>query len=104
LYYIIDGEAYYEENGKAVRFKKGHLYLTPVKKCFTLYENPSDKLLHTYSHIIILPSMEKGRLIPAGSNTGMPVTKYTTTAISATLTKEYTDLTGNQNALGSLSI
>ena len=30
LYYIIDGEAYCEENGKKTRLKKGYLYLTPV--------------------------------------------------------------------------
>lgn len=57
LYYIIDGEAYYEENGKAVRFKKNHLYLTPVKHCFTIYENPDDKLMHTYSHITTVPEV-----------------------------------------------
>ena len=57
LYYIIDGEAYYRENGQAVRFKKGHLYLTPVNKPFDLYENPNDKLLHTYVHIITLPEV-----------------------------------------------
>ena len=59
LYYIIDGEAYYEENGKAVRFKKGHLYITPVKHSFTIYENPEDKLLHTYSHITTLPEVTR---------------------------------------------
>ncbi|MBQ9761216.1 MAG: helix-turn-helix transcriptional regulator [Clostridia bacterium] len=59
LYYIIDGEAYYEEGGKAVRFKKGFLYLTPVKKRFTLYENPNDKLLHTYAHIITVPAVDR---------------------------------------------
>ena len=57
LYYIIDGEAYYKENGQAVRFKKGHLYLTPVNTPFDLYENPDDKLLHTYVHIITLPEV-----------------------------------------------
>ena len=57
LYYIIDGEAYYRENGQVVRFKKGHLYLTPVNKPFDLYENPNDKLLHTYVHIITLPEV-----------------------------------------------
>ena len=57
LYYIIDGEAYYEENGQAVRFKKKHLYLTPVKKSYNLYENPDNKLLHTYAHIITLPTV-----------------------------------------------
>ena len=57
MYYIIDGEAYYKENGQAVRFKKGHLYLTPVNTPFDLYENPDDKLLHTYVHIITLPEV-----------------------------------------------
>lgn len=55
LYYIIDGEAYYKEGGKAHRFKKGHLYLTPIRKSFDLCENPQNKLLHTYSHIVTLP-------------------------------------------------
>ena len=59
LYYIIDGEAYYKENGQAVRFKKGHLYLTPVNTPFDLYENPGDKLLHTYVHIITLPEVTR---------------------------------------------
>lgn len=57
LYYIIDGEAYYEENGRKVRLKKGYLYLTPVRKSFNLYENPQDKLLHTYSHITTFPAV-----------------------------------------------
>ena len=59
LYYIVDGEAYYKENGQAVRFKKGHLYLTPVNTPFDLYENSEDKLLHTYVHIITLPEVTK---------------------------------------------
>lgn len=59
LYYIIDGEAYYEEKGKRVRLKKNHLYLTPVRQSFDLYENPNDKLLHTYVHIVTLPAVTK---------------------------------------------
>lgn len=59
LYYIIDGEAYYEENGKTVRFKKNHLYLTPVRHSFTIYENPENKLMHTYSHIVTLPAVSR---------------------------------------------
>ena len=59
LYYIIDGEAYYKENGQAVRFKKGHIYLTPVNTPFDLYENQEDKLLHTYVHIITLPEVNR---------------------------------------------
>ena len=59
LYYIIDGEAYYEEGGKQVRLKHHHLYLTPVKTCFTLRENPKDKLLHTYVHVNTLPTVKE---------------------------------------------
>ena len=58
LYYIIDGEAYYEENSKRVRLKKNHLYLTPVKKCISLYDNPNNKLLHTYTHIVTIPAIK----------------------------------------------
>lgn len=59
LYYILDGEGYYEENGKATRFKKGYLYLTPVKRKFSLYDNPKDQLLHTYSHIFTTPAVNR---------------------------------------------
>ena len=64
LYYIIDGEAYYEEDGRRIRLKNGHLYLTPVKSPFTLSENPSDKLLHTYVHITTLPEVKELIEIP----------------------------------------
>lgn len=69
LYYIIDGEAYYKENGQSVRFKKGHLYLTPVNTPFDLYENPGDKLLHTYVHIITLPEVTHFTEIKVEENT-----------------------------------
>ena len=59
LYYIIEGEAYYEENGKTVRFLKNHLYLTPVRHSFTIYENEENKLLHTYAHITTLPEVTR---------------------------------------------
>ena len=59
LYYIIDGEAYYSENGQSTRLKKNHLYLTPVNKPFDLYENSSDKLLHTYVHIVTMPEVNE---------------------------------------------
>ena len=69
LYYIIDGEAYYKENGHTVRFKKGHLYLTPVNTPFDLYENADDKLLHTYVHIITLPEVSRFTEIEVRDNT-----------------------------------
>jgi len=59
LYYVLDGEAYYEERGEKVRLKKNHLYLTPVKTRFTLTENPKDKLLHTYAHITTVPTVDE---------------------------------------------
>ena len=55
MYYVIDGDAFYEENGKKTKLKKGHLYFTPVKKAFDLYDDPENQLLHTYSHITTLP-------------------------------------------------
>lgn len=57
LYYILDGEAYYEENGAKIRLKKNHLYLLPAKKRFSLYENKKNKLLHTYVHAVTVPTV-----------------------------------------------
>ena len=51
LYYILDGEGFYEEDGKTVPFRKGWLYLTPVNRKFSLYDNEKNKMLHTYTHI-----------------------------------------------------
>ena len=69
LYYIVDGEAYYEENGKSERMKKGHLYLTPVRRPFSLYENPSDKLLHTFVHVYTVPVVNSFTEIEVKENT-----------------------------------
>ncbi|MBQ3063545.1 MAG: helix-turn-helix transcriptional regulator [Clostridia bacterium] len=82
LYYIIDGEAYYEEEGRKIRLKKGHLYLTPVKKPFTLSENREDKLLHTYAHITTLPTVK--------SLIEIPVTEGTPLADGVALWRKYT--------------
>ena len=71
LYYIIDGEGYYEEDGKTIRFQKNHIYLTPVKRYFSLYDNPKDKLLHTYCHIITRPPVD--RLLEASVVDGTPL-------------------------------
>ena len=59
LYYVLDGEAYYEEGDRKVRLKKNHLYLTPVKKTFSLYDNPQNQLLHTHSHITTFPPIRE---------------------------------------------
>ncbi len=57
MYYVLDGEAYYEENGNVTRLKKGHLYLTPAKTKYSLYENSDDKLLHRYVQIYTAPTI-----------------------------------------------
>jgi len=59
LYYVLDGEAYYEEDGRKVRLQKHHLYLTPVKHRFGLCDAPTDQLLHTYAHITTLPAITR---------------------------------------------
>ena len=69
LYYILDGEAYYEEKGKRVRLQKRHLYLTPVKKSFGLHDNPNDQLLHTYAHVTTLPAITRFTEIPVAEGT-----------------------------------
>ena len=58
LYYILDGEGFYEEDGKTVPLKKGCLYLTPVYRKFSLYENEKNKMLHTYTHIYTVPAVQ----------------------------------------------
>lgn len=64
LYYIVDGEGYYEENGQKVRLKKNCLYLTPVEKRHSLSENPQNKLYRTYTHIRTFPPVERFTEIP----------------------------------------
>ena len=58
LYFVLDGEGYYEENGKEIRLKRNHLYLTPVGKPYSLHENPNDKLLRCYTHVRIFPPVD----------------------------------------------
>ncbi len=55
LYYILGGEAYYQKGNLTIPLQKNHLYLFPAKTHFSLYENPKNKLLHTYAHITTLP-------------------------------------------------
>ena len=81
LYYIIDGEAYYEEDGRKHRLKKGYLYLTPVRRPFTLYDNPEDRLLHTYSHIVTSP--------PVTEFTEIEVTEGTPLCDTVTMWRKY---------------
>ncbi len=58
LYYILGGEGFYEEDGRTVPFRKGCLYLTPVHRRFSLFENEQNKMLHTYTHIYTVPAVQ----------------------------------------------
>lgn len=69
LYYVLDGEAYYEEEGRKVRLQKNHLYLTPVRQRFGLCDAPTDQLLHTYAHITTLPAITRFAEIPVVEGT-----------------------------------
>ena len=57
IYYVIDGVAYYEDEGGVLPLKKNHLYIMPVRKKFTLYDDPKNRLLHTYIHATTLPAV-----------------------------------------------
>lgn len=57
LYYVIDGDACYKENGSTVRLKPNHLYLTPVEQEFDLYHDPAHPLVHTYAHVMTVPAV-----------------------------------------------
>ena len=69
LYYVIDGEGYYEEDEERHTFKKGHLYLTPVKTYHSLSDNPYSRLLHTYVHIYTMPEIQSFTEIEVKENT-----------------------------------
>ena len=57
IYYIIDGTAYYNDEKGTILLKKNHIYIFPVKKTFTLYDNPNNQLYHTYIHATTSPSI-----------------------------------------------
>lgn len=42
-----------------VRLKPHHLYITPIRHTFSLFENPQNKLFHTYTHIVTQPAVTR---------------------------------------------
>ena len=57
IYLVIDGAAFYNDENGTVPLKKNHLYIFPVRKKFTLYDDPSDQLFHTYIHACTFPEV-----------------------------------------------
>lgn len=90
IYYILGGEAYYEEDGVRIPLKAHHLYITPVHRPFSLSENPEDKLNHTYAHIITTP--------PVDTLTELAVAEGTPLADAVALWRKYTP-TGDMELL-----
>lgn len=56
MYYVYGGEAYFEQNGKSIRLKKGHLYVFPLLYPYSLKHNKENPLDVLWFHINIKSS------------------------------------------------
>ncbi len=59
IYYALGGTAYYKIDGEEHRFEKGHLYILPAGKVFSLYENDNDKFYSVYVHAYTFPEVDR---------------------------------------------
>ena len=57
LYYILDGEGYYESGGQKLSYKKGYLYLLPINKEYSLSHNDNNPLSVVWFHIDVMPKI-----------------------------------------------
>ena len=57
IYYALGGSAFYTIDGIERPFIKGHLYILPANKVFSLRENPSDKFFSVYIHAFTSPEI-----------------------------------------------
>jgi AraC-like DNA-binding protein len=69
VYYVLSGNAYYKDENGTFRLKANHLYIFPARKKFSLYDNPNNKLFHTYIHATTLPIISKFYEIKVEENT-----------------------------------
>lgn len=69
IYYVLSGNAYYKDENGTFTLKAGHLYIFPARKKFTLYDNPNNKLFHTYIHATTLPLINKFYEVKIEENT-----------------------------------
>jgi len=58
LYYVLGGTAFYTIDGKEKRFEKGHLYILPANRRFSLREDPNDKFYSVYIHAFTSPEID----------------------------------------------
>jgi len=59
IYYVLGGSAYYEIDGEEYRFEKGHIYLLPANKVFSLREDSNDKFYSVYVHAYTFPEIDR---------------------------------------------
>ena len=58
MYYVLGGSAFYTFDGVERPFEKGHLYMLPANKTYSLREDPSDKFYSVYIHAYTSPEIE----------------------------------------------
>ena len=59
LYYVIDGEAEYIEDGKKARLKKGYLYIIPAKTGYSLLVNSESSFVYRHVRLYTAPIIRK---------------------------------------------
>ena len=59
IYYVLDGTAFYNIDGEEQKFQKGHLYILPAGKVFSLYEDVNDKFFSVYIHAYTFPEVDR---------------------------------------------
>lgn len=59
LYYVLGGTAFYTINGTERTFEKGHLYILPANRLFSLREDPSDKFYSVFIHAFSSPEIHQ---------------------------------------------
>ncbi len=57
IYFVVDGEAYYEDESGVKSLKKKHLYCMPNNKKYQMYQNNKKPLSCLFLHMTITPYM-----------------------------------------------
>ena len=58
IYYALGGSAFYTVDGIELPFEKGHLYVLPANRVFSLREDPKDKFYSVYIHAFTSPEID----------------------------------------------
>lgn len=68
IYYALGGSAHYKLDGEGYKFEKGHLYILPAGKVFSLFEDENDKFYSVYIHAYTFPELDRVIEIDASSD------------------------------------